>query len=144
MEGLVAEALDEGAVDKHVNQFEQGALTGIVQQLFEGETGVAPDGLLRALADSTGQLGEALGLVHGVATGEGDVGVGVGLDDAHDFVGGHSMTSLEVPRLRIVTARTLMSTARAIDGRTKPWAVDHGVLDDGENGNHYLSKQRIT
>jgi CBS domain containing-hemolysin-like protein len=34
-----------------------------VQKLLKGEAGVAPDGLLRALADGTGQLGGTLGLV---------------------------------------------------------------------------------
>ena len=135
MEGLVAEALDEGAVDKHVNQFEQGALAGVVQQLLEGEAGVAPDGLLRALADGTSQLGKSLGLVHGVAAAKGNVSVRVGLDDAHNLVGGHGLAAAEVPGLRVMAALTMVTAARAVDRRAEPRAVDHRVLDNGENRN---------
>ena len=91
MEGLVAFGLDEGAVDQHVDKFEEGTLTGITQQLFEGEAGIAPDVLVGARLDGPCQFGEALGLVHRVAASEGDVGIGVGLDDAHDLLGGHGM-----------------------------------------------------
>ncbi len=63
-----------------------------------------------------GQLGESLGLIHRVAAGEGDVGVGVGLDDAHDVVGGHGVAALEVPRLRVVASLAAVAASGTIDG----------------------------
>ena len=39
------------------------------------------------------QFCKPLGLIHRVTTGEGDIGIGVGLYDAHHLIGGHGTSA---------------------------------------------------
>ena len=45
---------DEGSIDQHIDPFEEGTLAGMGEDLLEGETRIAPDGLAAALAQAIG------------------------------------------------------------------------------------------
>ena len=63
-----------------LNMFKQGALCGVLQQLFKEITSVAPYILAALLLYCACKGGKALWLEHGVSAREGDIGKGVGKD----------------------------------------------------------------
>jgi len=137
-ERLVTLFTDEGTIHQHIDKLQQGALPRVGKQLLESKARVAPDVLLwRALMDSPCQLDEALGLVHRVAAAEGHaLRVGVGLDDTHHLVSRHRLSTVEVPRLRIMTACTLMPAACTIDGGPEARTIHHRILDNTQHTYH--------
>ena len=127
--------LYEWAVDEHVELFQQLTLF-FVDEAFIDETCIAPDVLVAVGVDGPGKFGETLCLLHRVASGEGDIGEGVGHDDTHQLCCRHLVPAVEVPRLGIMAARTLMPTPSAIDGGPEPRTVHHRILYDVKYSNH--------
>ena len=62
-----------------------------------GEAGVAPDVLIGLPMDLSGQFCKGTGLIHRVATTEGDIGIGVSHDDLHDLVDAHLTSLIKSP-----------------------------------------------
>ena len=91
--------------------------------------------------DGSCQLGKGIALVHGIATREGDVGIGIGLDDAHQLLRAHLASALKVPRLGIMATRTLMTAPRTIDGGPEPRTIHHRIFNNIENSNHSLNSK---
>ena len=118
------------AVDEDIHPVQKTALGGHTQQRLVGVARVAPDGLVGALLDGRGQFGEALGLLHGIASGESDVGKGVGLYDAHDLLNAHLVASIPGPRLWVVAFCTVVCAACAIDAGAEARPVHRCVLYD--------------
>ena len=124
----IVKRLDEGAVDQYIDMLQQFALV-VIDQAFKGEPREAPDVLLRLLMDGTGQFGKACRLIHGITTGESDIGKGVGNNDLHQLGGGHLPTPVEIPRLGVVTALAPMATTGTIDGGPESRTIHHCILD---------------
>jgi hypothetical protein len=78
--------------------------------------------------DGTGEFCEARCLVHGIASGEGDVGKGIGYDDLHELRRGHLATTVEGPRLGVMAAWTLMTATRTIDGGPEARTIHHRIF----------------
>ena len=116
------------AVDEDIHPVQKTALGGHTQQRLVGVARVAPDGLVGALLDGRGQFGEALGLLHGVAAGEGDVGKGVGLYDAQQLVNAHIMASIAGPRLWVVAFCTVVCAACAVDAGAEARSIYSGIF----------------
>ena len=127
---LITQSLDEGTVNKNVNQLQQLAVAGVVQEGFVGETRKTPYIFIRTFPDGQCQFGKTLRLIHGVATGKGDIGIGVGLNDAHYLFGGHGVAPAEIPRLWVMTARTGMATSGTIDRGPETRTIYHCIFYD--------------
>ena len=127
---FIAFGLDKRAVYQHVNLLKKCPLARVVHQRFERKARIAPDILVCPCLDSACQLGKSFRLIHRIAARKGDIGIGVGLDDAHNVVGRHAVSALKVPRLGIVTARTLVTAACTVDGGPEARTVNHRVFYD--------------
>ena len=136
---IVPQRFHKGAVYQHINLFQQGTLSRVVEQLLERKSRVAPYIFIGTRVNGLCQFSKTLGLIHRVATGEGDIGIGVGLYDTHHLIGGHGTSAGEIPRLRVMTPRAGMATPCTIDGGTEARSVDHRVLDDIQYADHSLS-----
>lgn len=132
-EGFIAERLDKGAIDEHVDLAQEGFLARVGKDLLESEAGVAPDGFGRSGADCAGEFGKSFGLEHRVAAAESNIGKRVGEDNVENFGNRGRCAGINVPRLRVVAARAMVGTSRRIDRSAKPRAIDSGVFDDPEN-----------
>ncbi len=115
-EVFIAQCLYEGAVYQYIDLAEEFQLLGILHEVFEEIARKAPDALAALLPDGARQLGKALCLKHRVAAREGDVGEGVAHDFLHQLVGRGHRAVADVPRLRIMAARTMVGASRTING----------------------------
>ena len=79
------------------------------------ETGVAPDGLAGFFLYAAGKFGESLDLIERVAAGKCDIGEFIFLDYIKERLNGHLLSSVKGPGLRIMTARTMVGAACAVD-----------------------------
>ena len=69
-------------------------------------------------------------LEHRVAAREGDVGEGVAHDFLHQLVGRGHRAVADVPRLRIMAARTMVGASRTINGCAEARTVYHRIMYD--------------
>ena len=120
----------EGAVHQHIQLFQEGTVSGLLQKMLIEETGVAPYCLGGLGLDAPCQLGKSLGLEEGVASGKGYIGKRIGREFLHQLVRFHLITAREVPRLRIVTTRTVVAAARTIYAGAESRPVHCGVMQD--------------
>ena len=127
---VIALALDERSIDEDVNLIQELPLSRHVDECLKREARIAPDIFISTLMDGSRQLSKALRLVHRITSREGDVGIGVGLDDAHDIIRRHRMTTLKVPRLRIMTTLALVTAASTVDGGPEARTIHHRILYD--------------
>ncbi len=134
----VAQRADERAVYEHINLSKQCPAGRMRQKVLKEKTREAPDGLRGVAADGLRQFEKALGLKHRVATGEGDIGKGIGQDFDHNLLRRHLMTIANVPRLRVMAALTAVGTTGTVDGSPESRPVYHGVMYDIQNTNHRL------
>ena len=93
----ILQLLNERTIDQHVDLFEESALLRFAKEGFEREAREAPNGLMAACMDGACQLSESFGLIHRVASTEGDISKWVGEDDVHDFIGRHQFALVEIP-----------------------------------------------
>ena len=124
------------SIYQNIDLFEQSALFGFCEERFESEACKTPDGFIAAFVDGMGQFGESFCLEHRVTSTESDIGKWVSKDDIHDFVGCHQLTLVEVPRLAIMAARTVVSAPCAVDAGAETRPIDHGVFYDGKDAKH--------
>jgi len=129
-EVFVAQCLYEGAVYQYIDLAEEFQLLGILHEVFEEIARKAPDALAALLPDGARQLGKALCLEHRVAAREGDVGEGVAHDFLHQLVGRGHRAVADVPRLRIMAARTMVGASRTINGCAEARTVYHRIMYD--------------
>lgn len=133
-QGCVALCFNERAIDKHVDQFEQGCYVGMVSNFFIREPGVTPDGLSERL-DFAGKRQDFFGLIQRIASRERYIEVGF-TDYLHQFVDRHVMPGIEIPSRRVVTSGTSMTASGKIDGCAKASAVDTGSFDNIHYAHH--------
>ena len=129
---------DEGSIDQHIDPFEEGTLAGMGEDLLKGETRIAPDGLAAALAQAIGQACEGFGLKHRITSREGDVGEWIGQELVKERGDRDGSAMLDVPRLGVVTTRTMVGAASTIDRGTHARSIDHRVVDDLKDGDGVL------
>ena len=116
---------DEGAVHQDVQVRKKLREMGRCLDLFQGEAGPAPDGLGSLFLDATGQFGEGLDLVEGIAAGEGDVAHVIGLDQGQKVVHLHPSARIEIPALGVVAAFAGMLAPCTVNGRAESGSVGH-------------------
>ena len=102
-----------------------------MDKAFKRKACIAPDILVRLVVYSLCQLSKAGSLIHRVAARERDVGKRVGHDDTHQLGRRHLMPAIEVPRLRIMASRALVTTASTIDGGPESRTIHHRIFYDG-------------
>ena len=129
---------DEGSIDQHIDPFEEGTLAGMGEDLLKGETRIAPDGLAAALAQAIGQACEGFGLKHRITAREGDVGEWIGQELVKERGDRDGSAMLDVPRLGVVTTRTMVGAAGTIDRGAHARSIDHRVVDDLKDGDGVL------
>ena len=128
VEVFVAQLLPEFTVHQHVDVLQQLCLTGIAQQRLEGVSGVAPDVFPASLLDGVRQFGEAFRLEHRVAPAERHVCECIGKHLLQNFIGAHPASAVNVPRLRIVAARTPVGASGRVNGGTETGTVHRGIF----------------
>ena len=106
----------------------------MLEHLFEAVARIAPDGLVGALLDHSGQGDEAFGMEHRVASRKGNVHVSL-FDEAEQFVHRHGFATVRVPRLGILTTDAKVLTPRAIERGAKSYAIDGCPVLDVEYTN---------
>ena len=114
----------------------QFPLVRLLQKPFEPVSGIAPDGFEAVVTDSGSKFRKPLCLHHGVAAREGDIGELVVHDLSEQFVGGHPVAMVDVPRLWVVAAGAGIVATGTIDGGPKSRTVNHCILDDVKYGDH--------
>ncbi len=131
----VAQRLHERSIYQNieaVQNFSDGR-TRVAQERLPCVTRVQPYSLISLALDATAQGGACLGLEQRIATREGDVGKGVGDDDAEELVHCHLATTIAVPRLRVVASWAAMRTSCQVDAGAETWAIHGSVLQDVED-----------
>ena len=128
---VVHESLNETAVNKHINLFKQFPLCRVLNELFKEIARIAPDVLAATLLNGAGKLRKALGLEHGVATREGNVGKRVGKYNLKNLLNINLTTVSDIPRLGVMTpwatVRTACTVYRSAEARTIDRSVLHNV-----------------
>lgn len=132
-ERFVAERLDKGTIDEHIDLAQECLLARVGKDLLESESGVAPNGFGRSGADGACERGESFGLEHRVAAAESNIGKRVGEDNVENFGYRGRRAGINVPRLRVMAAGAMVGATSRIDRSAKPRAIDSGVFDDPEN-----------
>ena len=129
-EGFIAERLDKGTIDEHVDLAQEGFLARVGKDLLESEAGVAPDGFGRSGADCAGEFGKSFGLEHRVAAAESNIGKRVGEDNVENFGNRGRCAGINVPRLRVVASGTMIGTAGGIDGGPETRTVHRRIFNN--------------
>ena len=128
MEVGIAKVLHERAVNQGVYIRKNPAQALVSKDFLVCKAGIAPYVLTGLFLDATGEFGKGLDLIEGVAAGEGDIGEFVRLHHFQDFIDRHFPASVEVPRLRIMAAGTMMGAARTVDRCAQARTVGHGLF----------------
>ena len=131
---VVHESLNETAVNKHINQFEQFPLCGVLNELFKEIARIAPDILVAPFLDGAGKCREALGLEHWVATREGNVGKRVGKYHLKNLLNLNFATVSDIPRLGVMTPWATVRTACTVYRSAEARTIDRSVLHNVEYG----------
>lgn len=81
-----------------------------------------------SLLDGVRQFGEAFRLEHRVAPAERHVCECIGKHLLQNFIGAHPASAVNVPRLRIVAARTPVGASGRVNGGTETGTVHRGIF----------------
>jgi len=128
VEVRVAEFLYERALNESVYIWKYHAQAAIGEDFLICEARVAPDVLSCLFLYAAGKFGERLDLIERVTSGKGHIAELVFLNDCKKFVDCGFTSGIEIPRLRIVTAGTVMRASCAVDRRTEARAVRHRLF----------------
>ena len=145
----VAKGLYVRAVYQDIKVWQYLTETGIRLYFLIGEAGIAPDSLVGLCLYAACKFSERLDLIEGISTRECYIGKLISLDNLQKLVYRHLISTLEVPGLRVMTSRAMVSTTSTINRGAETRAISHSLLQYIQytyfrRVAHFLNYQQVT